>query len=433
MRWSVVFVFASAVFAQPSVNPRPFRIDELRTPAGFEVSIYARVPGGPRLMAFGPDGVLYVAARDAGAVYGVSAQDQVVRVLSGLRGPHSLVFQDNTLYVAADDGIYRVDSMSAVKIADLPVGGQHNSRTIGIGSDGKLYATAGSTCNFCLESDPRRAATMRFNLDGSGQEIFSRGQRNSVGIAWHPLTGDLWATDNGGDGLGDDIPPDEINILQPGGDYGWPDCYGDWQPLNWGSEARMERCSNTMAPEFKLQAHSAPLGISFYTGRQFPASYVNDAFVAFHGSWNRFEPTGYKVVRIHAASGHATGIEDFLWGFLDRKGRTTSGRPVDPVPGPDGALYVSDDDTGNIYRVSYSGPRINPAGIVRRESGVYELYGERLVNDPARLSVMANAQAVTVLFAGANQVNFQIPDGVTAPFTVVVQNEKASDSALVSE
>jgi IPT/TIG domain-containing protein len=198
-----------------------------------------------------------------------------------------------------------------------------------------------------------------------------------------------------------------------------------------GAPARTPHVVDTSAPEVKLQAHSAPLGISFYTGTQFPASYLNDAFVAFHGSWNRDPPTGYKVVRVHASTGHATGIEDFLWGFLDANARTASGRPVDPVLGPDGALYISDDATGNIYRVAYIGPRINPGGIVQRAAGVYELYGEALANDPSQLSVTANGQPVTILFAGPNQINFQLPDGVTAPITIVVQNENASDSAQI--
>jgi glucose/arabinose dehydrogenase len=292
------------LLAQPPVNPREFQLGELHTLPGFEVSVYAQVPSGPRLMTVGPNGILYVAARNAGAIYAIAAQNHAVQVLAVLPGPHSLAFLNDTLYVAADDGIYRVDNAvtgdlvirsQPVKIAELPVGGQHVTRTVVIGPDGKLYATAGSTCNFCVETDPRRAATLRFNIDGSGQEIFSRGQRNSVGLAWHPVTGDLWATDNGGDGLGDDVPPDEINILRLGSDYGWPDCYGNRQSINWGNGANPSRCANTVAPELGLQAHSAPLGISFYTGAQFPASYLNDAFVAFHGSWNRNVPTGYKL------------------------------------------------------------------------------------------------------------------------------------------
>jgi glucose/arabinose dehydrogenase len=442
MRCWAFLVLIPLLTAQPPVNQRAFRLDELRTPPGFEVSVYAQLPAAPRLMTFSPNGVLYVAARDAGVVFAIPAQNQIVKVLAGLAGPHSLVFQGSTLYIAADDGIYWVENAitdnlaiqsQPVKIVDLPTGGQHVTRTAGIGPDGKLYTTAGSTCNFCIENDARRAATQRFNLDGSGQEIYSHGQRNSVGFAWHPLTGDLWATDNGGDGLGDDIPPDEVNILRQGGDYGWPDCSGDQQPVNWGDGANTARCGSTFAPVVKLEAHSAPLGIGFYTGTQFPASYLNDAFVAFHGSWNRDAPTGYKVVRIHASAGHASGVEDFLWGFLDVNTRTESGRPVDPVPGPDGSLYISDDATGNIYRVAYKGPRINPKGIVQRAPGVYEVYGENLASDPAQLTVTANGQPVAVLFAGANQVNIQMPDGLTAPITIMLQNERASDSAVIPQ
>jgi glucose/arabinose dehydrogenase len=432
-----------ALLAQPPVNQRAFQLSELHTPRGFEVSVYAQVPGGPRLMTVGPNGILYVAVRGAGAIYAIAAQNQAVQALTGLPGPHSLVFLNGTLYVAADDGIYRVDNAitgdlvirsQPMKIAELPVGGQHVTRTVVIGADSKLYATVGSTCNFCVETDPRRAATLRFNIDGSGQEFFSHGQRNSVGLAWHPITGDLWATDNGGDGLGDDIPPDEINILRLGVDYGWPDCYGNQRFVNWGAGAKSSRCANTAAPELELQAHSAPLGISFYTGSQFPAAYLNDAFVAFHGSWNRNVPTGYKLVHISASSGDATGIDDFLWGFLDANSRTESGRPAGVITGPDGALYVSDDATGNIYRVAYTGPRINPNGIVQHSGGICEMYGENLVNDPQRLSVSANGQSVSILFAGPNQVNFQLPAGVTSPpITIAVENEKGSDAAVIGQ
>ena len=361
MRFFAALFTVLTAFAQPPVGSRAFRLDELQTPPGFEASVYANVPA-PRLMTFGTNGVLYIASSATGSVFAVSGPGNVVVALRGLPEPHSVTFQGTSLFIGAGDGVYRADNAipsdlvirsRPMRIITLPVGGQHSTRTASSGPDGKLYVTAGSTCNFCIESDPRRATAMRSNIDGSNQEIFARGLRNSVGLAWHPVTGELWATDNGGDGLGNDIPPDEINILREGGDYGWPDCYANQQPVDWGPGARVDRCGSTLAPQVALQAHSAPLGISFYTGAQFPPGYFNDAFVAFHGSWNRDTPTGYKVVRVH--TGRRIEVEDFLWGFLDLNSRTTSGRPVDPVMGPDGALYVSDDLTGNIYRVVYTG------------------------------------------------------------------------------
>ena len=350
---------AAAVVAQPPVGYRPFLLQELVVPAGFEVEVFAQVDGGPRLMAFGPDGVLYVAVRDAGTVVAIPAANQVTAVLTGLNGPHSLTFRGNDLYVAVNDGVLRFRNAadSPEQVVMLPAGGQHSTRTARMGPDDQLYVTAGSTCNFCVESDPRRAAMMRYDADSGNFIVLAHGLRNSVDFAWHPLTGDLWALDNGGDGLGDDEPPEEINVIHSGGDYGWPDCIGLQRGVSWGDGAQPDRCGSTLGPEQEMQAHSAPLGITFYTGTQFPVEYWNDAFVTFHGSWNRDEPTGYKVVRVHAASGRAAGLEDFLTGFLDVQSRTTSGRPVGVVAGPDGALYISDDATGNIYRVSYTGSK----------------------------------------------------------------------------
>jgi glucose/arabinose dehydrogenase len=440
MRVVLGFVLLTAgLVAQPPVNSRPFRLDELKTQPGFEASVYAQTGAGIRLMTFGPNGVLYAAGSDA--VFAVPEQGRGVRVLSGLAGAHSVAFKGSDLYIGAGDGVYRVrdavtDDLAArntpERIISLPAGGGHSTRTMAFGPDGAIYVTAGSTCNFCVETDSRRAAIMRFEADGTGQTIYASGLRNSVDFAWHPVSGDLWANDNGGDGLGDDVPPDEVNIIRAGGDYGWPDCYSQQRPVNWGSGARTERCGETIGPEVEIQAHSAPLGLSFYTGAQFPASWIGDALVGLHGSWNRNEPSGYKVVRVHASGGRNEGVEDFLWGFLDSGTRTRSGRPVHALNGPDGAVYVSDDATGNIYRVSYIGPRINPGGIVRRAAGVYELYGSNLAgSDPARFSIAADGVALSTLYVGAGQVNFVLRDGAAGDVTITVTNDRASDRATL--
>jgi glucose/arabinose dehydrogenase len=443
MRRLILSTFVSVLVAaaQPPVTSRQFRIDELKTPPGFSVSVYARVSGGPRMMTFGPNGVLYVAARNNGIVYAIPDHDQAIPVLRGLNGPHSLEFHDGDLYVATDNAVLRfraavtpalVISSGAEQLASLPSGTGHTTRTLTIGPDGTIYVSAGSTCNFCVESDSRCAAVSRYDADGGNQAVYARGLRNSVGLAWHPVTGELWATDNGGDGLGEDIPADEINILRAGNDYGWPDCYSNQVPLNWGPEARTSRCAQTTAPEFQMQAHSAPLGISFYSGSMFPVSYQGDALVAFHGSWNRNEPTGYKVVRVNASSGHATGIQDFLWGFLDTTSRTTSGRPVHALSGPDGSVYVSDDATGNIYRVVYTGPRINPGGVFQRAARVFELYGTNLAGDPAQVSILANGVAVNTLYVSLDQINFVLPDAMSGSITIQVVNEKGSDQITLT-
>jgi glucose/arabinose dehydrogenase len=193
---------------------------------------------------------------------------------------------------------------------------------------------------------------MQFNPDGSEGKIFAAGLRNGVGLAIHPETGELWETENSRDNLGDDMPPDEINILKEDAHYGWPYCISN-QVFDTNFKTRDQAfCDTTLAPALPLQAHSAPLGISFYTGTQFPAEYQGDAFVAFHGSWNRSVKTGYKVVRIHVENGRPTKYEDFLTGFLDSN--AAWGRPVHPLAGPDGNLYLSDDEAGAVYKITYS-------------------------------------------------------------------------------
>lgn len=435
-------LFAPAAWPQ-AANSRPFRIEELRTPPGFEVSVYATVPGGPRHMAFGPNGALYVAARNNGGVVAVPSQGRVVTAVRGLSGPHSLVFRDSVLFVSVNDRVIRlpdavteslVISSTPQRVLTVPAAGPggHATRTVAFGPEGKIYVAIGSSCNFCIEADSRRASILQFDADGSNQQPFASGLRNAVGLAFHPLTREMWATDNGGDGLGDNEPPEEVNIVKAGGDYGWPDCVANQRGTRWGNQARPERCGSTLAPEVEMQAHSAPLGISFYSGDQFPVSFWNDALVAFHGSWNRTLPTGYKVVRVRTADGRATGVtEDLLWGFLDPVTRTRSGRPVQAITGPDGAVYVSDDATGNIYRIEHKGPRINQGGIVRVIDNVYSLYGLRLAGDIARFQIFGNGIALETLYIGEHQVNFVLPETLTGDVTITVRNEITSDEARI--
>ncbi|MBI3697554.1 MAG: PQQ-dependent sugar dehydrogenase [Acidobacteria bacterium] len=434
-----------------AASPRRLDLSELRLPPGFEISIYARGVGNARMMAFSPTGTLFVSDTSGGRIRVIPSANQVQTFASGLNSPHGLAFRGNDLYVAENHRIVvfrnagnpSLQAGTPEVIAPLPAGLiGHITRTLLWDRDGNLVATAGSTCNICTESDPRRAAAMRFNADGSGMQIFAKGLRNSVGLALHPVTGEIWATDNGGDGLGDEQPPEEINVLRAGNDYGWPRCYGSGQryPGFTGD------CSSAVPPELAMQAHSAPLGISFYAGEMFPARYLNDAFVAFHGSWNRTVPTGYKVVRVLASSGRATGIEDFLTGFLN--GTTTSGRPVHALTGPDGALYVTDDQNGVVYRVSYSGPRLNPNGLVTAAAKVdhpapgslVSLYGVNLkaqaVNAAAlplplnleEVSVTVNGVQAPLLYAGPQQVNFQIPFGLRGPVEIALTNGRITDT-----
>lgn len=434
-----------------TAQPRALDLKELKLPPGFEISIYARGLGQARMMAFSPSGNLFVSDLNGHRILMIAGPGRVFIFATGVNLPHGLAFRGNDLYLAENQRIIAYRNVSNASptagtpdvIAPLPTGTLgHVTRTILFDNDGKLILTDGSTCNICNETDPRRAAALRFNADGSGMEIFARGLRNTVGLALHPVTGEIWGTDNGADGLGDDVPPDEINIIRGGKDYGWPRCYGDGS-LYPGFSGD---CSTTERPELKLQAHSAPLGISFYTGSMFPARYRNDAFVAFHGSWNRTQPTGYKLVRILASSGRAQGVEDFLTGFLS--GNTTSGRPMYALTGPDGALYISDDMNGVVYRVTYTGPRLEPEGLVSAAARIssvapgalVSLYGGNFADAPLGVSslplpsslkdvsVTVNGVKAPLLYAGPQQINFQIPFGVEGPVEIAVSNARATDS-----
>ena len=329
---------------------------------GFAVDVYVEGLRGARFMTLGPDGTLYLTLTRQGRVVKLpdanadGRADSVITVAQGLNLPHGLAFRGDTLYVAETHRVVRFVPGSATPqgvVPDLPHGSGHFTRTIVFGpADGKLYVSVGSSCNICDESDPRRAAVLRFNPDGSGAEIFARGLRNSVGLAFDPASGELWGTNNDRDLLGDDLPPDRINVLRQGGDYGWPRCY---LPGHANPEYANADCSHLAAPAITFQAHSAPLGIAFSTGTQFPPDYRGGAFVAYHGSWNRSVPTGYKVVYVRQRNGGPVVITDFVVGFLPDGAAEPWARPVGVLVARDGSLLVSDDAGGRIFRVHYIG------------------------------------------------------------------------------
>jgi glucose/arabinose dehydrogenase len=349
-----------------------FDLARLKPPPGFHISVFAEEVDGARMMALSPGGVLLVSESGEGKVVALpdpkhaGKAERTVDVLSGLNEPHGIAFYEGKLYVAENDKVRRYDwdeanlrASSPKALADLPDGGGHSTRSL-VFHGGKMYVSAGSSCNVCIEKDPRRAAVTQFNPDGSGRKIFAKGLRNAVGLAVNPKTDTVWTTVNGRDWLGDDLPPEVVlDLGKDGGDAGWPYCYGDRVPDLKFTKSGDNRCKNVMAPKVQMQAHSAPLGLAFYEGSEFPAEYRNNIFVAFHGSWNRSVPTGYKVVRVKLDDKGQPqgGAEDFITGWLapgeTKKGRWM-GRPVGIVFGSDGAMYVSDDAAGVIYRVTYA-------------------------------------------------------------------------------
>jgi len=336
-------------------------------PPGFAISIFAQNLDSPRMMALGPDGQLYVAERGAGRIVRLAdrnadgAADNLEVVAQGLNFPSSLAFyRDGSLYVAETTRILRLshpDSQgvfqnSQIVIDGLPSGG-HNTRTVLFSPDwSTLFVSIGSSCNVCVEEDSRRAAIMAYNPDGSNGRLYASGLRNAVGITFRPGTAELWASNNGRDMLGDDLPPETINLVHEGDDFGWPRCHsGRIIDPDFGKSGA---CDGVAKPAVEMQAHSAPLGLTFYTGDQFPEQYHSDLFVAFHGSWNRSVPTGYKVVYIPMDGDTPGPVQDFAVGWLPENGAQW-GRPVDVITGSDGSLFVSDDGGGVIYRIFYTG------------------------------------------------------------------------------
>ncbi len=350
---------------------RPLDLSRLKMPEGFHISVFAGVDS-PRMMVFSPGGVLVVSDTDNGKIIALpdpkhtGKSENPVVLLSGLNQPHGLAFYEGKLYVAENDKVRSYDwdetnlrATNPKMLIDLPGRGGHSTRTL-IFHHGKMYVSAGSSCNVCVEKDPRRAAVTEFNPDGGGQKVFAKGLRNAVGMAVNPKTDTIWVTVNGRDWLGDDLPPEVIfDLGQNGGDAGWPYCYGDRVPDPNFTKAGDNRCQQVIPPKVQMQAHSAPLGLAFSEGSMFPPEYRNSVFVAFHGSWNRKVPTGYKVVRVKLDDkGQLVGgAEDFITGWLtpgETKRGQSMGRPVGIVFAPDGSMYLSDDAGGIVYRVTRS-------------------------------------------------------------------------------
>jgi len=355
-----LFLLAGSV---PALAALP--LDQIRLPPGFHIELLSDALPGARAMTLSPAGTLFVGSQAEGKVYAVSnplGPKPTVRVVaSRLRMPVGVAFRDGSLYASSVSSIVRLDDIEArldnppkpvVVTERFPTEAHHGWKFIAFGPDGYLYVPVGAPCNVCAPDENRYANIMKIRPDGSDLQVVARGVRNSVGFDWHPVTKELWFTDNGRDYLGDDQPDDELNRLTRAGQhFGYPYCHGGNIP---DPEFGKQRpCSEFVPPVARLGAHVAALGMRFYTGRQFPAEFHNNIFIAEHGSWNRTEPVGYRVVRVVLDDvGNVVRQELFAQGWL--QGSRRWGRPVDVLVAPDGSLLVSDDLAGAIYRIRYA-------------------------------------------------------------------------------
>ena len=345
----------------------------LRVPENFSVSVFALVDGA-RALHYAPWGEWLVSLPTQGSIIGLrdtdgdGTADQTRTVLSGLRCPYGLAIRDDTLFVAQSTSIARFNHLwgegtpvpSGVVVDGLPDSGcgAHHFRPLAIDPAGAFYIAFGSSCNVCIEADTRRSTVWKYAVDGTGRE-FARGLRNVVDLSFDPASGMLWAATNERDALGDDIPPEPVTPVNEGADSGWPYCY--WNGDSWQVDARVPsrnpRCEG-LTRYFGVQAHSAPLGITFPVGTGLPETFRGNGFASYHGSWNRSIATGYKVARVITNEGRPVASEDFVtgWNIGPRGPGDAWGRPVDIQEGPDGSLFLTDDVAGAVYRIAYTPP-----------------------------------------------------------------------------
>lgn len=370
------------IFVQPAQNiadilegkndsEKPMMEFPLQLPDGFEISIFARDVIDARVMAFDPFGNMWVSQPKEGIISLLVRENGKVigrkTMLKNLNNPHGLVFDYKdpyVLYFAEEDKISKVRTYAGSpveKIMDLNGGGRHVTRTLKFGPDDRLYVSIGSSCDVCREENPQRAKIFSMNRDGSDFKEYAKGLRNAVFFTWSEVDGRMFATEMGRDSLGDNIPPDEINIIEKGKNYGWPICYG--QNIHDDKFDKNTYIRNPCMLPFEepsyvdLPAHVAPLGLAFVPEEGWPEEYWYNLLVAYHGSWNRSTPVGYKIARIKLnAKGEFLGEEDFITGWLT-KDNTALGRPVDIITQPGGIMYISDDKAGVIYKMVYTGKR----------------------------------------------------------------------------
>jgi glucose/arabinose dehydrogenase len=369
------------VLGSPAALTPEALLPHLRLPPGFRISLFATGLGKPRMMEVAPDGTLLVTRRDVGDVValrdadGDGVAEQQRTFLSGLPGVHGIDIRQGQVFLASQTTLWRSpleNPRAEVLVKGLPDGGQHANRMLRFGPDGAMYVSVGSSCNDCAEDNQlERATLIRYSADGRQRAVIANGLRNTIGYDWHPATHALWGMDHGSDFRGETLPPEELNLIEPGRNYGWPICYaerqvdemtlalpermalrpGEREPIG-RPMTREDYCARTEPSRLTLPAHSAPMAMRFYRGGEFPAAYRHGAFVALHGSWNRRVPVGYAVAHVRFdAAGQPMGVEDFVTGFIDARSSAVYGRPAGIAVARDGALLVSDDLNGAIYRI----------------------------------------------------------------------------------
>ena len=368
-QWILLFVLLSIAgsceTAQRSGNQI---LPKLQLPNGFKAEIFTDQVPNARQLAVGNNGTIFAGSREAGNVYAIVDKnkdyktDTVYTIAEDLRMPSGIAYRNGSLYVAAVSTIYRFDDIEnnlqnppepTVITDNYPDDGHHGWKFIAFGPDNKLYVPVGAPCNICKPDDKIFASITRINPDGTNREIIAEGVRNTVGFDWHPQTGDLWFTDNGRDWMGDNRPPCELNHLSKTGQhFGYPYKHGHniWDPEFGKKGKAMDQ--KFIDPAQALGPHVAPLGMIFYTGKMFPETYHNQILIAEHGSWNRTEKIGYRIMKVTLKNGKTTSYEPFIEGWL-QENESVWGRPVDLLQLPDGSVLISDDHSGIIYRISY--------------------------------------------------------------------------------
>jgi glucose/arabinose dehydrogenase len=348
---------------------KPEMTSLLKVPTGWQVTLAASGLGKPRMLYTSPEGNVYVTRRDGGDVLMLQDRDgdnkfeNLITVVSNFKGVHGITMKDGWMYLANSNELKRYPvkpdgtldvTKGELLIKDLPDGGQHPNRTMDFGPDGMLYISVGSLCNDCKESDKETAVMLQVDPKNWSRTLFASGLRNTIGFDWHPQTKEMWGIDNGGDTKGNNWPPEEVNQIKKGADYGFPYAYGkrevDKSREDPAGNTKEAVVKNTEPSTLELTPHMAPIGFTFFRGAaNIPAEWSGDGLVAWHGSWNAEQPVGFKVQRIHFENGKAVKAEDFLTGFL--QGDSRFGRPAGITVTKNGVIYVSDDAGGNIYAI----------------------------------------------------------------------------------